>query len=325
MAMTRRGLLAAVAAGAAVPAIFPARALAQTSDVVRLISPYEPGGGTDILSRIIAKHFTEVSKVSTIVENRAGANGSIGTGYVARSNPDGKTLLVVPAGFAANPFLYPDLPFDANKDLAPVSLLASGPLILVVNPHVPVKSVQALIALAQSKPGELNFGSAGIGSLPSLCAGLFKLQSHTRIVEVPYKGAGPALTDLLSGHLQCYFMNVLQALPLIKADKVRAIGVTSPKRSPIVPDIPTILEQGVDGFDMTNWYGLLVRGGTPAAIIDKLQKNIATVFSSPDVVKQMADQAMSVEASTPEAFAAFLKVEMAKYEKVIKAAGIKVS
>lgn len=318
-------MLAAVAAGAAVPAFLPARAFAQSSDVLRIVSPYEPGGGTDILSRILARQWSGIRGVSAIVENRAGANGSIGAGYVARSNPDGKVMLVVPAGFAVNPALYPDLPFDSSKDLAPVSLLASGPLVLVVDPKLSVRSVRELISLAQARPGELNIGSAGVGSLPSLCAGLFNLQARVKIVEVPYKGAGPALTDLLSGHLQCYFMNVLQALPLIQAGRLRAIGVTTPRRSAVVPDLPTLMEQGVEDFDMSNWYGLLVRGGTPAALIDKLQRDTATALEAPDVRKQLAGQAMTVDASTPEEFGKFLKAEMAKYAKVIKSTGIKVT
>jgi tripartite-type tricarboxylate transporter receptor subunit TctC len=317
-------MLAAVAAGAAVPALLPTRALAQTSDVINIVSPYAPGGGTDILSRILSKRFTEIRGVSAVVENRAGANGSIGAAYVARANPDGKTLLVVPAGFAANPFIYKDLPFNTTKDLAGVSLLASGPLILVVNPKVPAKSVKELIQYAKSMPGALNIGSAGVGSLPSLCAGLLNQQAKVNIVEVPYKGSGLAVTDLLSGQLQCYFMNVLQALPLIRSGQLRGLAVTTPKRSPSVPDLPTLIESGVEDFDMSNWYGLLTRGGTPKPILHKLSEDVATALKDKEIEKQLADQAMEVVASTAEEFDRFLKNEMAKYEKVIKAAGIKV-
>ncbi|HTJ98098.1 MAG TPA: tripartite tricarboxylate transporter substrate binding protein [Bordetella sp.] len=321
MAISRRGVLAAVVAGATLPI----RGIAQsnTHGVIRIISPYEPGGGTDILGRILSRKFGESLHESVIVDNRPGANGTIGSGYVARSEPDGKTLLVVPAGFAANPTLYPNLPFDSTRDLAPVSLLASGPLVLVVHPSLPVHTVKDLIALAQSRPGALNAGSAGRGSLPSLCAGLFNMDAHTRITEVPYKGAGAAVADLLSGQVQMYFMNVLQCLPLIKAGKLRALGVTTPRRSPIAPDLPTIAESGLPEFDMTNWYGLLVRGGTAPKIIHGLQQECAHALNAEDTRKQLADQGMTAVGGTPEDFAAFLKNEMAKSARIIQMTGLK--
>jgi tripartite-type tricarboxylate transporter receptor subunit TctC len=321
MTISRRGFLAAVAAGATAPHI----SFAQNSSngVMRIVSPYEPGGGTDILARILAKNLGESFHQSAIVDNRPGANGSIGAGYVARSNPDGRTMLVVPAGFAANPSLYPDLPFDSVKDLAPVSELATGPLVLVTHPSLPVHTVKELIELAKAKPGALNFGSAGRGSLPSLCAGLFNLEAGTHITEVPYKGASSGLADLLAGQIQLYFLNVLQALPLIKNGKLHALGVTTPQRSAIVPDLPSISETGLPNFDMTNWYGMLVRGGTPADVIKRIQTVCADSLGAPDARKQMADQGMTVLGSTPEQFATFLQAEMAKYKKIIQATGMK--
>jgi tripartite-type tricarboxylate transporter receptor subunit TctC len=321
MAISRRGVLAAVVAGATLPI----RGIAQSNShgVIRIVSPYEPGGGTDILGRILSKAFGASLHESVIVDNRPGANGTIGSGYVARSEPDGKTLLVVPAGFAANPTLYPNLPFDSTRDLAPVSLLASGPLVLVVHPSLPVHTVKDLIALAQSKSATLNAGSAGRGSLPSLCAGLFNMEARTSITEVPYKGAGAAVADLLSGQVQMYFMNVLQCLPLIKAGKLRALGVTTPQRSPIASDLPTIAESGLPDFDMTNWYGLLVRGGTAPKIIHGLQQECAHALNAEDTRKQLADQGMTAVAGTPEDFAAFLKNEMTKSARIIQMTGLK--
>ena len=199
--------------------------------------PYPPGGGTDILSRVIGQKLNENLKQPVVVENRAGANGTIGAAYVAKSPPDGLTMLIVPAGYAANPALYKSLPYDQSKDLAPVSHLASGPLVLVVHPSLPVKSVKDLVTLAKSRPGEINVGSAGNGSLPHLCAELFNSAAGVKLTHIPYKGSGAAIVDVLGGQVPVYFMNILQSLPLIKAGKLRALGVTSPQ--PVRDRAPT--------------------------------------------------------------------------------------
>jgi len=318
---------AAVAALPLVPLVVSAQgnatvATALPQGTMRIIVPYSPGGGTDILARAIAQQLGELLHRSVIVDNRVGANGTIGAAYVARSPPDGLTMLLVPAGYAANPALYQSLPYDQAKDLAPVTLLASGPLVLVVHPSLPVKSVKELIALAKSQPGQLNVGNAGIGSLPHLSAELFNVSAGVKLVSVPYKGAGPALVDVLGGRVQVYFMNILQCLPLIKDGKLRGLGVTSPQPSPIAPDIPPIAAT-VPGFDMTNWYGMLVPAATPSETVHVLQGALSSVLTQPDIKQKMYNEGMTVVASTPEQFTTFLARETAKYNRVIESAGIK--
>jgi tripartite-type tricarboxylate transporter receptor subunit TctC len=231
-------------------------------------------------------------------------------------------MLIVPAGYAANPAMYKSLPYDQAKDLAPVSMLASGPLVLVVHPSLGVKSVKELIALAKSKPGQINVGNAGIGSLPHLSAELFNMMAGVKLVSVAYKGAGPALVDVMAGRVPVYFMNILQALPVIKQGQLVALGVTTPQASPIAPDLPPIASE-VPGFDMTNWYGMLVAGGTSAATIHALQHALATVLTQPDIKQKMYNEGMTVVASTPEQFADVVSRETTKYNRIIESAGIK--
>jgi tripartite-type tricarboxylate transporter receptor subunit TctC len=313
-------LLCAAASGTAAPFVhaqnFP-------SGAVRIVAPYPPGGGTDILGRAIAQKLIEHHSQPAIVDNRAGANGTIGAAYVAKAPPDGHTMLVVPAGYAANPALYKNLPYDQARELAPVSHLASGPLVLVVHPSLPAKTIRELIALAKAQPAAINCGSAGNGSLPHLSLELFNSMSGIRITHIPYKGSGAAIADVMSGQVPVYFMNILQSLPLIKANRLRALGVTSPDRSPIAPNLPAIGEAGLPGFDMTNWYGLLVPAATPRETVLKLQQEVARILNLPDLKRRLADDGMSVVASTPEQFMQFLKRETAKYNKVIESAGIK--
>ena len=316
-----RQILAAIAALAALPCA----AQNYPSAPLRIISPYPPGGGTDILSRAIGQKLNERFNQPVIVENRAGANGTVGAAFVAKSAPDGYTMLIVPAGYAANPSLYKSLPYDQAKELAPVSHLASGPLVLVVHPSLPVKNVKELIALAKARPDSLNVGSAGNGSLPHLSAELFNSLAGIKIVHIPFKGSGAAVIDVLSGQVPIYFMNILQSLPLIKTGKLRALGVTSPQRSAIAPDLPSIAEAGLKGFDMTNWYGLLVQGGTPRDTINKLQQEVARVLNTPEMKERMASEGMTVVGSTPEQFVEFLARETAKFNRIIQAAGIKAS
>src|SRR6185295_1385158 len=293
------------------------------SGTIRIVSPYPPGGGTDILSRVIGQKMNENLKLPVVVENRAGANGTIGAAYVAKSPPDGLTMLIVPAGYAANPALYKSLPYDQSKDLAPVSHLASGPLVLVVHPSLPAKSVKELIALAKKRPGEINVGSAGNGSLPHLCAELFNSAGGVKLTHIPYKGSGAAIIDVLGGQVPVYFMNILQSLPLIKAGRLRALGVTSPARSSIAPDLPAIAEAGLPGFDMTNWYGMLAPAATPRDTTLRLQQEIARILNLPELKQRLGEDGMTVVAGTPDAFAQFLQRESAKFNRVIETAGIK--
>jgi tripartite-type tricarboxylate transporter receptor subunit TctC len=309
-------VLLAVAASHAAAQSYPAGPM-------RIVVPFTPGGGTDILSRILAQKLNESWGQPVVVDNRPGASGTVGTAFVAKAPGDGLTLLIVPAGYAGNPSLYKKLPYDQNRELAPVSLLASGPLVLVVHPSLPAKSVRELIAFARARPGELNYGSPGAGTLPHLSAELFISMNGLRMVHVPYKGAGAAVTDVMAGRVPIYFMNILQSLSLIKAGKLRALGVTTPGRTPIAPEIPSIAEAGLKGFDMTNWYGLLAPAATPREALVKLNAEVARILKLPELKNRLAEDGMTVVAGTPEQFAEFLARETAKFSRVIDAAGIK--
>lgn len=312
-------LLAALAAFSA----WPAGAQSYPSGPMRIVVPFPPGGGTDILSRILAQKLNEAWGQSVVVDNRAGAGGTIGTALVAKASGDGHTILVMPAGYAAHASLYKSLPYDPARDLAPVSRLASGPLVLVVHPSVPVKSIKEFVALARKRPGEINFGTAGSGTLPHLSAELFSSMSGIKMVHIPYKGAGAAVTDVLAGRVSVYFMNILQSLSLIKAGKLRALGVTTPERTPIAPEIPSIAESGLKGYDMTNWYGMLVPASTPREVVAKLNAEVVRILQLPELKNRMGQDGMTVVASTPEDFRDFLAREMQKYARVIETAGIK--
>src|SRR5688572_2573973 len=293
------------------------------SGPIRIVVPFTPGGGTDILARLIAQKLSESWGQPVVVDNRPGAAGTVGTAFVAKAAGDGHTLLIVPAGYAGNPGLYKKLPYDHTRDLAPVSWLASGPLTLVVHPSLPAKSVKELIAFARARPGEINFGSSGAGTLPHLSAELFNSVSGIKMVHIPYKGAGAAVTDVMAGRVPVYFMNILQSVSLIKAGKLRALGVTTPERTPIAPEIPSIAEAGLKGYDMTNWYGLLAPATTPRDAIVKLNAEVVRILKLPELTGRLADDGMTVVASTPERFAEFLARETDKFTKVIEAAGIK--
>ena len=290
---------------------------------MRIVVPFTPGGGTDILARLIAQKLNESWGQPVVVENRPGASGTVGTAFVAKAAGDGHTLLIVPAGYAGNPGLYKKLPYDHTRDLAPISRLASGPLTLVVHPSLPAKSVKELIVLAKSRPGEINFGSSGAGTLPHLSAELFNSMSGISMVHIPYKGAGAAVTDVMAGRVPVYFMNILQSVSLIKAGRLRALGVTTPERTPIAPDIPAIAEAGLKGFDMTNWYGMLAPAATQREVIARLGAEVTRILRLPELRNRLADDGMTVDASTPEQFAEFLTRETAKFTRIIETAGIK--
>ncbi|MBI4190506.1 MAG: tripartite tricarboxylate transporter substrate binding protein [Betaproteobacteria bacterium] len=289
---------------------------------MRFVVPFAPGGGTDILGRVIAQKLNERFGQPVVVDNRTGANGSIGTAFVAKAPPDGHTILLQPAGYLMNPFLYKNLPYDQARDLAPVSQLASGPLLLVVHPSVPARSVKELIALAKSRPDALNYGSSGIGSLGHICAELFKAMSGISMNHIPYKGAGAVLIDVMGGQVSVYIGNILSILPQAKAGKLRALGVTTQQRSPIAPDLPTIAEAGLPNFEMINWYGMLIPAGTPREVISKLQQEVARILNLPELKERLAAEGMTVVASTPEQFAEFMTRETAKYARIIQTAGI---
>jgi tripartite-type tricarboxylate transporter receptor subunit TctC len=290
---------------------------------MRIIVPFQAGGSTDMMARTLAQKLKDRFNLPAVVENRAGANGTIGAALVAKSASDGHTMLLVQSGFVSNPILMRNLPYDQARELAPVTNLASGPMVLVVNPSVPAKSVKELVAVAHARPGELNFGSPGNGSLSDLCAELFDTMAGVKMTHVPYKGSGGALADVLAGRVPVYYMNLMLALPYLKDGRLRALGVTTAQRSAVAPEIPTIDEAGLPGYEISTWYGLFVQGATPRGVIAKLQQEVATILRQPDMKERIAADGMSVVASTPEQFTAFLRGETEKYTRIIAAAGIK--
>jgi len=297
----------------------PAHAQNFPAGPIRIVVPFPPGGGTDILARLIARKMNESWGQPVIVDNRPGANGTIGAALVAKTPADGHTLLLVPSGFAVNPSVYPKLPYNSERDLAPVSHLASSPLLAVVHPSLPVKSIKELVALAKKNPGQINYGSSGNGSPPHLATEKFKLMAGINMSHIPYKGGGPAMIDLLAGHIPIYFNAILQSLPYAKSGRLVPLAVTSAKRFPSVPEIPSIGET-VPGYDMTNWYGMLTTGGVPREIVNKLQAEIMRILNQPEAKSRLSEDGAIVIASTPDEFAAFLKKEIASNAEIVKAA-----
>lgn len=306
-----------------------AAAWAQTSPAypakpIRLIVPFTAGGPTDILARVIGQKLNETFGPQVIVDNRPGANGNIGTELVAKSLPDGYTLLLASAGIlTVNPSLRSRLPFDVTRDLAPVTLTTSITNVLVVHPALPVKSVQDFIRLARSRPGQLSYASAGTGSASHLAMELFKSTARVDILHVPYKGATPGITDLMGGHVQVMLIGLPGALPPVSAGRLKALAVSSLRRSPAVPELPTIAESGLPGFEVINWLGVLAPAGTPRDIITKLNQEIVKGLQQPDTKAKLVSQGFETMGGTPEQFAAYMKSETAKWAKVVKATGAK--
>jgi tripartite-type tricarboxylate transporter receptor subunit TctC len=290
---------------------------------VRLVVGQTPGGATDIVARAIAQKLGESLGQSVIVDNRSGAAGSIGAALVAKSPPDGYTLLVVSSSFSINPGLYSDLPFDPVKDLAPVTLIAEAPFLLVVNPSLPAKGVNELIALAKARPGALTFSSGGNGSSGHLAGEFFKNLAGVALIHVPYKGAAPATVDVIAGQIDMTFASVVSALPHVKAGKLRALGVTGARRSPAVPQVPTIAEAGVKGYRTMTWYGMLAPAGTASAIIGKLNTETLRALQLPDLKERMSGEGAEPIGSTPAQFASYLDAEIRKWTKVIKDSGVR--
>ena len=289
---------------------------------IRVIVTYPPGGGVDLAARVIGQKFTEAFGQQVIIDNRGGAGGNIAMEMGARAQPDGYTLTMSAAGpTAINVSLYNKVPFDPVRDYAPVARVASTIYALVVHPSVEAKSVKELIALAKARPGKLTFASAGIGAPPHLSGELLKTMAGIDIVHVPYKGTGPALADLVGGQVTMMFSDALAAAPQIKAGKLRGLAVSSSRRFPLVPDLPTVAESGVPGFSAVGWTGLLAPAGTPRPIIQKLNAEIVRVLSLPDVKEKLAGDGSEFGKNTPEDFSKFIKEEIAKWGKVIKASG----
>jgi len=307
----------ALSAAAAHAEAYPARP-------IRMIVAYPPGGGTDIVGRMVAQKLGEALGQSVVVENRGGASGNIGTEFAARAAPDGYTILMGNvAPNAINVSLFRQLPFDPVADFVPVSLVASTPNILVVYPSTPARTVREVTALAKAKPGTLNFASAGVGSSSHLAGELFRILAGADIVHVPYKGAGPAMVDVLSGQVQLYFATMPAAMPHVKSGKLAPVAVTSAKRSHALPELPTIAESGVPGYEASTWYGLLAPAHTPGAVITRLHEGVVKILANPALHEKLAEQGFEPVGSSPEEFGAHINSEITKWSKVIHDAGIR--
>jgi len=323
--VTGRRAALSLAATLAILAPHAARAAdAYPAKPVRFVVAFPPGGGTDIIARSIAQKLAERIAQQVVVDNRPGAGGNIGTDIVAKSAPDGYTMLMGSAGpLAINASLFGKMPFDPIKDLAPVTLAASTPNVLVVHPSLRAATVKELIALAKARPGEINFASSGHGTPAHLAGELFNSMVGVKMVHVPYKGAAPALADLLGGQVQLMFSTMPPALPHVKDGKLRALAVTSAKRSPAAPDLPTLDEIALPGFEANTWHGVVVPAGTPRAIIARLNREIVAILHLPDVVERFSSQGAEALGSTPEEFAAYIRSETLKWAKVVRDSGAK--
>jgi tripartite-type tricarboxylate transporter receptor subunit TctC len=291
---------------------------------IRMIIPFPPGGGSDVTGRVVATALGERLGKQVIVDNRAGAGGVVGSELAANAPKDGYTLLMVSLAHTVNPWLY-DLNgrYDPIKSFAPVAIIAASPVVLVVNPNLPVHSVTDLLALAKQQPGKLQYASAGIGSVTHLAGELFKYTAKVDMLHVPFRGAGPATIDVVGGHTSLMFGGLLATVPHIRSGKLRALGVGSLKRNAILPEVPTIAEAGVPGYETINWFGLVAPAGTPPAIIERLHREITTVQDLPEVQKQFDADGATVMRMTPAEFGDYMVADMSKWERVVKEAGIK--
>jgi tripartite-type tricarboxylate transporter receptor subunit TctC len=302
----------------------PALADVYPSKPIRFVVAFPPGGGTDIIARSVAQKLSERLAQQVVVDNRPGAGGNIGTDIVAKSAPDGYTLLMGSAGpLAINASLFKAMPFDPVRDLAPVTLAATTPNVLVVHPSLKAATLGDLIALARARPGEINFASSGYGTPAHLAGELFNSMAGVKLVHVPYKGAAPALADLLGGQVQLMFSTMPPALPHVKDGKLRALAVTSAKRSPAAPDLPTVDEAALPGFEANTWHGVVLPAGAQPAIVERLNREIVAILHLRDVVERLSAQGAEPVGSTPEEFAAYIKSETVKWAKVVRESGAK--
>jgi tripartite-type tricarboxylate transporter receptor subunit TctC len=309
------GLLLALTAPAAAADDYPNRP-------VRLIIPFPPGGSNDVVGRMVATQLGERLGKQIIVDNRGGAGGTIGTEAASRAAPDGYTLLVISIAHAVSPALY-KLNYDPIKSFTPVSILASGPNVLAVNPELPAGSVKELIALAKAKPGEIHYASAGVGSFQHLSGELFRMMAGIDVVHVPFKGGGPSMIDVIGGHTKYLLSSLIQTTPHIKSGKLRALATSGSKRNPAMPELPTIAEAGVPGYEAANWWGIVAPAGTPVPLVEKLHKEIAAVLDSEEIRKRFASQGADVVHLSSAEFGGYIASELTKWGKVVKEAGIK--
>ena len=317
--------LACLAALALVPGAYAQNKApgAYPTKPVRLVVPFVPGGPTDIQGRIIAEKLSQRLGQQVIVDNRGGAGGNIGMEITARAPADGYTLVIATVGtWAVNPHLY-KLPYDVVTDFSPITQVSSSPGVLVVHPSVEAKNVKELIALAKAKPGELNYGSSGVGGFGHISGELFTLMTHTRMTHIPYKSSAPSLTDLISGQIQVLFNNMISTVPHVKANRVRALATTGARRSPALPELPTVAESGVPGYENSSWSAIAGPAKMPRPLVTRLHKDFTEILKMPDVQQKHSEVGAEIVASTPEQFHAYLKTEVNKFGKLVKAAGIK--
>jgi tripartite-type tricarboxylate transporter receptor subunit TctC len=304
---------------------FTATAIAQSypAKPIRFIVPYPPAGATDITARIVGQRMSQNMGQQVVIENRGGAAGNIGTDLAAKSAPDGYTVLYTLSSHTINPVLFSKLPFNVDTDFMPVTLVATIPQIVVAHPSLPVSNIKDLIALAKRKPGALNYASPGSGSPGHLAGELFKLRSGTEIVHIPYKGGGPAVADVLGGQVPLLFLSIPAALPYVKAGRLRALGITTLKRTASAPTIPTIAESGLPGYDVPSWLGALVPARTPQPIVDRLHQEFVKALQAPEVKEALLTGGADGVGNTPAEFDAIIKMELKKWAKLVQQAGIK--
>ena len=289
---------------------------------VRLIIPFPPGGSNDVVGRLVAKQLSVRLGQQVFVDNRGGAGGVLGTEAATQAAPDGYTLLIISIAHAVNPALY-KLSYDPIKSFAPISILATGPNVLVVNPELPVHNVAELVALAKQKPGEIDYASAGVGSFQHLGGELFKLVAGVNLQHVPYKGGGPAMQDVVAGHVKVMFSSLVQTTPFIKSGALRALGTGGSTRNPVLPDVPTVAEAGVPGYEANNWWGLMAPAGTPKPIIDKLYADVQEVLKSPELTAAFDREGAAAVTMSTDDFSKYIENEIVKWGRVVKEGNIK--
>ena len=317
--------LALRTAAACAAAVFSSPLAAQDypAKPVRIIIGFPPGGATDLVARMMAPKYTSLLKQQFIVDNRAGANGVIGSDLVAKAAPDGYVLHLATIGSLVLSPATTKVPYDPLKDFAPISQAVALQNIFIVHPNLPPRTLKELIALAKARPGKLNFASSGQASPGHLAGELFKSMAGVKMVHVPYKGGGPAMVDLIAGHIEIFVAVISTAVPQVKAGKARALAVTGPRRAQALPDVPTVAQTGLKGYEATNWYGYVVPAATPRPIVERLPNATVAVLEMPDVKQGLLDQGIDAAPSSPDQFAAYIKAETAKWTQVIKTAGLK--
>ncbi|HWP90380.1 MAG TPA: tripartite tricarboxylate transporter substrate binding protein, partial [Burkholderiales bacterium] len=289
---------------------------------IRIISIFAPGGGNDVICRLVAQQLTERLKQQVIVENRVGANGIVGSEAAARSAPDGYTFTLIPSGHTVNASMYKKLPFDSIRDFTPITLVGSGPLVLAVHPSLPAKNVKELIALAKARPGQLTYVSSGVGASGHLAGALFDSMTGTQMVHVPYKGMSLAVSDLMGGQVSMTFGTSLSVIPHVRTGRLRALATTGAQRSPALPDLPTVAESGLPGYEASLWYGFVGPARMPPEIVQRLNTEIAAILALPDTREKLASQGVDARSTTPEEFARILTADVARWAKVVQKLGL---